>query len=187
MPSNQDFGDELEQYRRYLQFLARTHLSGRYQGKVDPSDIVQQSLLQAFAASDQFRGCSEAEKLAWLRKILVRNVTRLVRDLHLKKRDIGRELSIENEIENSSLRLGAFLADSSSTPSQKVLKNERSLQLAEAIETLPEEQRTVLILKYWHGFPMQQVADEMQKSLPAVAGLLHRATKKLKSVLRESE
>ncbi len=172
---------ELERYRRYLQFLARTHLSSRYQGKLDPSDVVQQSLLKAVANRHQFRGCTEPEMLAWLRSILVHTVARVARDFRLQKRDINKERSIEKDIENSSMQLGGFLVDPGSTPSYQVQREERSLQLADAIEGLPSEQRTALILKYWRGLTIAEVAQEMDKTVPAVAGLLHRATKKLKA------
>jgi RNA polymerase sigma-70 factor (ECF subfamily) len=62
----------LERYRAYLHFLARIHLDPRLTGKVDASDMVQQTFLQAHQGLDRFQGHSEAELTAWLRQILTR-------------------------------------------------------------------------------------------------------------------
>ena len=63
-------GQPLEAYRDYLRVLARLRLGTRLQAKMDASDVVQQTLLQAHASREQFRGHTETERLAWLRAIL---------------------------------------------------------------------------------------------------------------------
>jgi RNA polymerase sigma-70 factor (ECF subfamily) len=63
-------GQPLDRYRGYLLLLARIQLSPRLQGKVDASDVVQQTLLVAHRDRGQFRGQSEAEQIPWLRAIL---------------------------------------------------------------------------------------------------------------------
>jgi RNA polymerase sigma-70 factor (ECF subfamily) len=94
----------LERYRAYLRLLARMLLDPRLQSKLDPSDVVQQTLLQAHQARNDFRGRSEAELAAWLRQILARNLAHAVRDLGRAKRDIGRERSLEAALDASSAR-----------------------------------------------------------------------------------
>src|SRR5438477_12692164 len=84
-------GQDLERFRDYLRLLARLQLDPRWQAKLDPSDIVQQTLLQAYEARDQFRGQSTAERAAWLRQILARVLANAVRDLSRAKRDAGWE------------------------------------------------------------------------------------------------
>jgi RNA polymerase sigma-70 factor (ECF subfamily) len=61
----------LEQYRNYLCLLARQQISPRFRGKIDASDIVQETLLQAFVSRGQFRGQSEPERIGWLHAILM--------------------------------------------------------------------------------------------------------------------
>jgi RNA polymerase sigma-70 factor (ECF subfamily) len=80
----------LERYRDYLLLLARAQFDERFQGKLDPSDIVQQSLLEAHACSGQFRGTTSGELAGWLRQILVNNLKNYIRALDCEKRNLGR-------------------------------------------------------------------------------------------------
>jgi RNA polymerase sigma-70 factor (ECF subfamily) len=65
----------LERFRSYLRLLAEIQFDLRLRGKLDPSDIVQQTLLQAHQAEDQFRGTTAPERATWLRQILARTMT----------------------------------------------------------------------------------------------------------------
>jgi RNA polymerase sigma-70 factor, ECF subfamily len=176
---------EFTKYRGYLQFLAKTNLSLQYGGKFDRSDIVQKTLLNAFTARQQFQGKTEAELIAWLKTILIHQIAQATREVTTQKRDIKREQSIEAALDASSMRLGNFLAAHQSSPSQQAVRQENIRVIADALEGLPENQRQVLILRFWEGMTIQQVADSLGKSTPAIAGLLHRATKKLRGVLAE--
>src|SRR5206468_10628559 len=100
----------LNQYRGYLRALAQIELGRRLQGKVDSSDIVQQSLLEAHQDLAALKGKTEAELVAWLRTILTRNQLNTARDLTAQKRDIRRERSLARQCEASSAPLDRFLA-----------------------------------------------------------------------------
>src|SRR5690348_4655865 len=178
---------ELERYRNYLRLLARLQLDPRLRGKLDPSDLVQQTLLQAHQMQGQFRGTTEAEQAAWLRQILVRTMANAVRDLGRLKRDVGRERSLEAAIEESSLRLEAWLASEQSSPSVRAEKNEQLLRLAEALEQLPEAQREAVELHHLRGLSLAELAGQLGRSEGAVAGLLHRGIKRLRKLLQDLE
>src|SRR5262245_66695842 len=109
----------LERYRGYLRVLARLHLDPRLRGKLDPSDVVQQTMLQAYQGLDQFRGRSEAELAAWLRQILARHLANLARDFGRAKRDVGLERSLEAALDASSVRLAHWLAADPPSPSPR--------------------------------------------------------------------
>ncbi len=177
--------ENFERFRSYLRFLARVQLDGRLQAKIDPSDLVQQSLLQAHQARDQFQGTTDAQRAAWLRQILVRNLTHTLRDLHRDKRDVARERSLDAAVEASSARLEQWLTSEDSSPSQNAQRQERMLLVAEAVENIPEAQQTAIILRYWQGLKLTEIGDRMGRSAESVAGLLQRGLKSLQNHLKE--
>ena len=123
----------LEEHRAYLKLLARLHLDRNHPGKVDVSDIVQQSFLEAQRSLGKFQGSTTAEFAAWLREILACQVARCIRDLHRDKRDVDRERSLQAELDRSSQRMERFLAADGSSPSQRAQKNEWSVRVASAL------------------------------------------------------
>ena len=179
-------GQVLERFREYLCLLARMRLDPQIQGKLDASDVVQQTLLEAFKARDQFRGRTDAEYAAWLRQILARNLSNALRDFGRARRDVSRERSLEAAIDESSSRLEAWIAAEQSSPSQRADKNEQVLRLAEALAAVPPDQRTVLELRHLQGWSLAEIARTMNRSPAAVAGLLHRGLKALRERLQES-
>src|SRR5919204_385049 len=89
-------GALLELYRNYLYLLARTQIDLHLQARANPSDVVQETFLNACRNFHQFRGTSEKELLGWLRRILLRNLARLVeRQVLAQKRTVRREISLE--------------------------------------------------------------------------------------------
>src|SRR5436190_5332366 len=174
---------DLDQYRGYLRALAQIELGRRLQSKVDPSDIVQQSLLEAHQDLAALKGRTEAELVAWLRVILTRNLLNTARDFGAQKPDIRRERSLAQQVEDSSVRLDRFLASNESSPSHKVVRREDAERLATALAALPEDQRSAVILKHFHDWPLADIAEQMDRSTLAVAGLLKRGLKKLRQIM----
>jgi RNA polymerase sigma-70 factor (ECF subfamily) len=186
LPSGVDDLD-LERFRPYLLLLARLHLDPRLRAKLDPSDVVQQTLLQAHQARAQLRGRAQAERAAWLRQILARNLAHAVRDLGRARRDVARERSLAAALDASSARLDAWLAAEQSSPSQQAQGNEQRLRLAEALTTLPDAQREALVLHYWQGQSLADIGRQLGRSAAAVAGLLHRGLTQLRTLLQDPE
>lgn len=179
------FEDRLAKHRRYLQFLARTQLRDRLSAKVDPSDIVQDTFTQAVRKADQFKGTTDAELAAWLRQILARNLLMTYRHYDADRRAISRERQVVQSVDQSSQRLEGWLVSKQHSPSSHAMQNERALALAEILESLPETQRTAVVMHYWQGMTIREVASTMDKSPEAVGGLLYRALKRLRSVISD--
>ena len=142
---------DLEQHRDYLRMLARLQLSPALRGKLDPSDVVQLTLLKAHQAIGQFRGQTAAELAAWLRQILARTLANAFRDHGRGRRDVALERSLERSLEESSARLGAWLVAEQSSPSQRAERHEQALLVVRALAELPEAQREALVAQALPG------------------------------------
>jgi RNA polymerase sigma-70 factor (ECF subfamily) len=176
---------EPERFRSYLRLLARLQLPPRLAPKLDASDIVQQTLVQAYRALGGFRGRTEAELIAWLRQILAHNLAHAARDHGRQKRDAGREVSLAVALDDSSARLEAWLAADQTSPSQRAERNDQLVRLAAALETLEGEQREAVELHYWGGWTLAQIAAHQDRTPASVAGLVHRGLAKIRSSLGE--
>jgi RNA polymerase sigma-70 factor (ECF subfamily) len=172
----------LQECRAYLKLLASRHVDSWLRQRVDASDLVQQTLLDAVARKEQFQGHSRPELLAWLRRILANNLVDLLRHHGRAKRDMARSISIDEEIHQSFRRVDALVAGSLS-PSQKVMHNEQLLRLPEALDQLPEAQRWAIELHYLQGLKLSETAERIGRSEAAVGGLLHRGLKRLNELL----
>jgi RNA polymerase sigma-70 factor (ECF subfamily) len=175
----------LDRYRDYLRVLARLQLDARLQAKLDPSDLVQQTLLKAHEKRDQFRGGTEGELAAWLRQVLADQMAKAVRRYAAGVRDVALEQSLGDALSDSAARLEAWLADPATTPGSGASRNEAVLRLSAALAQLPEEQRRAVELKHLKGLPAAEVAEQMGKSPRAVAGLLLRGLRRLRQLLGE--
>ncbi len=177
-------GESLDRFRAYLRILAEVGLNHTYQRKISPSDLVQETLLQAHVSIDRFRGRSDAEAAAWLRRILARKLANAIRDLRRAKRDVRRERSLADSLNRSSVRL-QFLLSPETSPSSKLERKEVLLRVSHALGTLPEDQRQAVLLKHLEDIPLADVAGLMSRSQAAVAGLLRRGLKSLRDSLKD--
>lgn len=141
-----------------------------YRGRFDESDVVQLACLEAFASFDDFRGQTRNELLGWLQTILERTVWQLVRRHSAQKRDIRRELAADSEMSFFWHSIGKPL----STPSMKLIAGEAALIVVTALETLPDELREAVQLRYLEGLKIREIAAQQQASVGQVAGRLRR-------------
>jgi RNA polymerase sigma-70 factor (ECF subfamily) len=171
----------LQRYRPWLLVLAQVQLGRRLPAKCDASDVVQQALLDACQGLPQFRGSTEVELCAWLRQVLARALGHeLRRYAGTQQREVGREVPLEQDLVESSRRLGTFLAAPDSSPSQQAVRHEQELHLAALLARLPEDYRTVIVLRNLEGLPHEEVARRMGRGVGAVRMLWVRALARLR-------
>lgn len=174
-------GELLEVYREYLTLLARLQIGRRLQGKVDAADLVQETFLEAHRNWKRFRGTSEAELLAWLRRILAARIVDVLRRyLGSKGRDVRLERELAQELERSSRHLDAGLLAKQESPSKQLSRREQGVLLADALARLPEDYREVLILRHLEGLTFPGVSQRMGRTLDSVKKLWMRALDRLR-------
>jgi RNA polymerase sigma-70 factor (ECF subfamily) len=174
----------LEAYRNYLMLLASARIDTRLRGRVDPADLVQQTLARAVAARGHFTG-DDVQLAAWLRAILANLLIDAARK-HLRPKGQGRERSIQEVLEQSSARLEAFLASDSTSPSGRAERNERMRRLADALTRLPDDQRQAIEMRHLEALSVDEVARRMGRTVASVSGLLRRGLEALRDDLGES-
>ncbi len=170
-------------YRHYLAALANAQLGRHLRTKCDASDLVQQTLLEAHRDFAGFQGEHEGELLGWLRQILAHNLFNETRRYAARQRDAAREVSLDQMragVEQSSLALGKGLPAGTPSPSQDAARRESAVRLADALARLPEDYRTVLLLRVFEGLPAAEVAERMERTAGAVRMLQMRALEALR-------
>jgi RNA polymerase sigma-70 factor (ECF subfamily) len=169
--------------RNYVAVLARAQLESWLQAKVDPSDLVQVTLLEAYRGFGDFRGQTPGEWLAWLRRLLVHNATDCVRQYGATaKRAARRETPLAAAAPGQSTHVYEP-ADPLGTPSQLVMAREREILVADALAQLPPDYQEVIQLRNLQRLPFDEVARRMNRSRPAAQMLWMRALRRLAEAL----
>ncbi len=185
--SAEALGALLELYRNYLRILARVEIGRRLQGKLDPSDVVQDTFAEAHRHFPVFRGVDEPQLVRWLRQILAARVANLIRHyVGTQGRDVRLEQELATGLDNSSHMLGAELAGTLSSPSQAAARREQAVLLADALGRLPSDYRDVILLRNLEGLTFPQVAERMGRTLDSVEKLWLRALARLRQVFGDS-
>jgi RNA polymerase sigma-70 factor (ECF subfamily) len=178
-------GSLLALYQNYLSLLARLQIGRRLQGKVDPADVVQEAFLKAHSSFGQFRGTTEEELIAWLRKILGSKLVDLLRHYYgAQARDVRLERDLAAEMDRSSQFLDRALVARYSSPSRQAVRREQAVLLADALEQLPESYREVLILHHLEELSFPEVARRLGRTVDSVEKLWTRALARLRRVLK---
>lgn len=177
----------LERYRSYLRLLAEAQLGRDGRRGVEPSDVVQQTLLDAYRDRAGFRGGGETEHRAWLRRLLACNLADALRAMGRAKRDAGRVRSLEASLGESSARLERWLAADQSSPSRRAERNESLVRLADALARLPEDNRRALVMRHCQGASLAAISEALGRTPQAVAGLLKRGLARLRDEMPDDE
>ena len=175
MADEDDRGNLFAKHRSGLRLMARLRLPVWLKSKLDPSDLVQQTLLEAHREQDRLAALPPPECAAYLRRCLNHNLIDAIRKFRPGQREVN--------LEKSSARIESWLAADDTQPGERLAREERFQQLADALATLPESQRTAVELKYLGGLAVREIASQMGCSDSAVGGLLRRGVRELRRLL----
>jgi RNA polymerase sigma-70 factor (ECF subfamily) len=181
------FGRLLEAYRGRLRSVAERKLRGPVAARVDASDVVQQTFLEAHQCIGQFLGRNEPELVAWLESILRHTVAKTIRDhTLLQKRDVRRERPLQalSPVDSAA---PPELDAGHSTPSQGAMRHEDEERLARALEALPADQRVAVNLRHLQGRSLADIARHLGRTEAATAGLIRRGLQALRKQLRQTD
>jgi RNA polymerase sigma-70 factor (ECF subfamily) len=180
-------GQLLQAQQAALHRLAERQLIGRIAVRVDASDIIQQTFLEAHRSFRQFAGADARELAAWLQRILDHKVAGAIRDhTILQKRNLRRDQSIDDShggLASLKQQLDAGL----SSPSQKAIQGEEAQRLAKALTVLPDDQREAVRLRHLEGWALADIARHLGRSPAATAGLIKRGMQILRRQLRRDD
>lgn len=175
-------GPLLELYRNYLRLTARFEIGPQLQGKLDESDLVQETFLEAHRNFSRFAGSDEAQFVQWLRQILAAKTANLVRHYFgTQGRDVRLEQRLAAGADSGGLAAHELIA-SLTSPSQRAERREQAVLLADALERLPADYREVIILRHLEGLTFPEVARRMGRSQDSVEKLWVRALARLRQV-----
>jgi RNA polymerase sigma-70 factor (ECF subfamily) len=174
----------LDAHRNYLRVLAASCLHREMQGKADPSDVVQDTLLKVHANFRHFRGTTELEWMTWLRTILVNHLTDFQKGFRRERRKVGRERSLESIVDRSSAILRNLVPAPGLSPSQEAQRREAAALVADALAELEPEDRDVVILRNLHELDWNAVGEKTGRSPDAARMLWARAMQRVGGLLK---
>jgi RNA polymerase sigma-70 factor (ECF subfamily) len=176
----------LMRYESWLKILAGLEIDSRFRGKFSASDAVQQTLLEAWKDWDRFQGSDEPQRLAWLRQILAHQLAHLARHYAgTQKRDVTREVSLQQSLAESSDRLGSMLPAPVSSPSEQLEAKEQQLLLADVLAQLPDDYRKIIVLRNIKKLSHKEIAEQLGRSEGAIRMLWVRALTKLREEIEK--
>jgi RNA polymerase sigma-70 factor (ECF subfamily) len=170
----------LERHTQLLMQWATTQTPAWLRAKLDPADLVQQTLMEGLKAGFVSDSKADHEVLAVLRRILANNLIDAVRKFGRGRADVSPDVFAD-----SSRRMGEWLAAPDTSPSERYDRNERFDKLAQGLATLPDAQRIVVEMRYLQGAKVSEIARSIQRTEGAVAALLHRGVTALRNELTD--
>jgi RNA polymerase sigma-70 factor, ECF subfamily len=181
-------GSLLEGYQKYLKLLAQVQIGRNLRSKVDASDVVQETFLEAHRGITRFQGTDETQLAAWLRAILAARLSNTLRHyIGTQARDVRMEQQMQQSIDRSAMSIGALFVDPHSSPSQHVVKNEQSRQIVNALAGLPEHYRDVLVLRHLEEKTFPEIATEMGRTVDSVEKLWVRGLTELRKQFSQAQ
>jgi RNA polymerase sigma-70 factor (ECF subfamily) len=175
-------------YRKRLRQMVRLRLDRRLQGRVDPSDVLQEAYLDLARKLPEYAGDRpELPFYLWLRLVTGERLTRMHRQhLGAAMRDAGREVSLYRGAlpQASSISLAAQLLGRFTTASQAAVRAEVQLQLQQALNQMDPLDREIIALRHFEELSNSEAAVVLGISRQAASNRHLRAMTRLQAILR---
>jgi RNA polymerase sigma-70 factor (ECF subfamily) len=179
------FGRNSDRLRRMVQL----RLDKRLQGRIDPSDVLQEAFLELSRALAGYLSNPTMPFYLWLRCLTGRKLQVLHRrHLGTRRRNVGREVALQGGTlpQATSESLAAQLLGRFTTPSQAALRAELQRQIQDALSTMEPLDREVLALRHFEQLSNAEAAQVLEISETAASNRYVRALKRLKKILTDT-
>ena len=173
--------DVFGHYRPQLRRMVDLRMAGPLSSRVDPSDVLQETYMDATRKIDGYVHDPRVSLYVWLRGLTLDRLAKVQR-LHLgtQSRALGRELRLP---EASSVALGRHLFAIGTAPSRNLERDELCRQVTQALQQLTDRDREVLVMRHFEGMTNSEVAEALGIGASAATMRHGRALKRLKDIL----
>ncbi|HLJ95664.1 MAG TPA: sigma-70 family RNA polymerase sigma factor [Gemmataceae bacterium] len=174
-------------YRKRLRQMVRLRLDRRLQGRVDPSDVLQEAYLDVAQQLPHYLKKPEMSFFLWLRVVTGQRLMRVHRQhLGAALRDAGREVSLYRGAlpQASSVSLAEQLLGRVSTPSQAMIRAESQIQLQSALNGMDPLDREIIALRHFEELSNSEAARVLNLEPSATSKRYVRALKRLQDILQ---
>ena len=182
----QGLGELFDQHRDRLRRALTCRLNPQLQGRVDPSDVIQETFVEAQNRLDDYLKDPKMSPWLWIRFLALQRLQINYRHhVQTKQRDARREVSLAKASypAASSVHLASVLAGNCETPSERLRHQEQKLRLEEALEQMNPTDREILALRHFEQLSNQEVSEVLGLNVGATSQRYYRALKKLKELL----
>jgi RNA polymerase sigma-70 factor (ECF subfamily) len=183
----QAWADLLERYRTRLRCMVAVRLDHRLQGRIDPSDVLQDAYLAAWRQLAEYQRNPYLPFFLWLRMIAGQKLVAVHRrHLGVQARNAGRDVALYQPAfpEASSAALAAQLLGHDTRPSEAAVRAERALRLQEALNSMDALDREVLVLRHFELLSNAEAAEALEIRPSAASKRYVRALVRLKDILQ---
>lgn len=175
----------LARYRERLQRMVAVRMDRRLRRRVDPSDIVQETLMTAVAKLPEFVRDRPLPFVAWLRCLALERVAQIHRyHIRTSKRAVGREAVGDMALPaDSAVHLIDLVADRGSSPSRAAIREEQRQRMRSKLQQLPTYDLDVLVMRYLEHLPLAEIAETLGVGLSAIKMRHFRAVQRLRALI----
>jgi RNA polymerase sigma-70 factor (ECF subfamily) len=178
-------GQLLQRHRDRLRRMVAVRSDPRLAARVDPSDVVQEALIEADAKLDAYLRDRPLPFYPWLRRLTQERLAALHRrHVRAKRRSVTREEAPMDLPDRSALELAERLFVRGPSPSAEARRQELRGRVRTALAVLPERDREVLVLRHLEGLSAKEIAAVLGMTEGAVNVRHVRALQRLRGVLK---